>query len=73
MAKARQSFIPRMMQARAASDYLGMSETKLRESKIPTKIDGGNVWYDVRDLDAWADAVPYSKAIGGNSCDGLFQ
>lgn len=62
MAKAI-TFAPRLMRAVVAASYLGMSETKFRElvhaGKIarPKRQDGLVSW-DVRDLDAFADALP---------------
>jgi hypothetical protein len=62
MAKAI-TFAPRLMRAVVAAAYLGMSETKFRElvqaGKIarPKRQDGLVSW-DVRDLDAFADALP---------------
>ena len=61
------TFTPRLMQAPAASQYLGMSATKLAGLNLPAKEDGGNVLYDVRDLDAYADGLPYK---GGNAPSG---
>ncbi|GGF44025.1 hypothetical protein SAMN05216376_105223 [Mameliella alba] len=52
-------FLPRLMQAKAAAHYLGVSLSKLRQLDLPCKRDGGNVLYDRRDLDAWADGLPY--------------
>lgn len=52
-------FPPRLMQAKAAAHYLGISPTKLRAIGLPCKRDGGNVLYDRSDLDAWADGLPY--------------
>ena len=57
------SFPPRLMRAINAAAYLGMSETKFRElvhaGKIarPKRQDGLVSW-DIRDLDAFADALP---------------
>lgn len=55
-------FPPRLMQAKAAAHYLGISESKLRGLSLPCKRDGGNVLYDRMDLDAWADRLPYEAA-----------
>lgn len=52
-------FPPRLMKAKAAAHYLGLSETKLRALNLPCKRDGGNVLFDRADLDAWADGLPY--------------
>ncbi|MEY1555290.1 helix-turn-helix domain-containing protein [Yoonia sp. R2331] len=67
------SFIPRLMQASAAAAYIGMSESKLREKKIPRKKDGGNWVYEKADLDAYADSLRYEgEPEGPNSCDEAF-
>ncbi|MEJ6397006.1 hypothetical protein [Yoonia sp. 208BN28-4] len=61
------------MQTAAAAQYLGVSPTKFRDLGIAAKQDGGNVLYDVRDLDAWADGLPYREtADKGQSCEGVF-
>lgn len=52
-------FPPRLMKAAAAAHYLGISETKLRSLSLPQRRHGGNVLYDIRDLDDYADAIPY--------------
>lgn len=54
-------FPPRLMQAKAAAHYLGLSPTKLRGLNLPRKEDGGNILYDRTDLDAYADALPYEE------------
>ncbi len=52
-------FPPRLMQAKAAAHYLGVSASKFRGLDLPCRVDGGNVLYDRSDLDAWADRLPY--------------
>lgn len=54
-------FTPRLMKAKAAAHYLGLSESKLRGLDLPCKEDGGNVLYDRLDLDDYADRLPYAK------------
>lgn len=54
-------FPPRLMKAKAAAHYLGLSETKLRALNLPCKRDGGNVVYDKADLDHYADQLPYER------------
>lgn len=61
------TFTPRLMQGPAAAQYLGMSVTKLAGLGIPAKQDGGNVLYDVRDLDAYADDLPYKDGQQPNA------
>lgn len=55
-------FPPRLMKAPAAAHYLGVSPTKLRALNLPCKREGGNVLYDIRDLDAFADRLPYEES-----------
>lgn len=52
-------FPPRLMQAKAAAHYLGVSTSKLRTLDIPVKVSGANRLYDIRDLDAYADSLSY--------------
>jgi len=66
-------FPPRLMQAKAAAHYLGMSPSKLRGLDLPCKVDGGNKLYDRADLDAYADSLPYDGDKGReNTCDAVF-
>lgn len=58
---ASPEFTPRMMQARAAAHYMGVSPSKLRTLPIPRRVDGGNKLYDRADLDAYIDALPYES------------
>lgn len=62
------TYPPRLLQAKAAAAYLGMSETKLRGLNLPCKVDGGNKVFDRSDLDAYADALPYADK-GEAKCD----
>ena len=67
-------FPPRLMQAKAAAHYLGVSASKLRSMDLPCKRDGGNVLYDRADLDAYADSLPYiPQTKAENSCDAVFD
>lgn len=52
-------FTPRLMKAKAAAHYLGISPSKLRALALPVRRAGGNLLYERADLDAWADALPY--------------
>lgn len=65
------SFTPRLMKLPMAAHYLGVSATKLRDLPIKRKKDGGNVLYDVNDLDDYADRLPYEDREAVNSCDDL--
>jgi len=58
------AFHPRLMQAKAAAHYLGISASKLRTLPIAAKAMGGNVVYERADLDAWADNLPYIAPAG---------
>ena len=53
------AFTPRLVQETAAAHYLGMSPSKLRSLGLPRRVSDGNKLYDIRDLDAFADALPY--------------
>lgn len=65
-------FTPRLMPAPWAAAYLGVSVSTLSALNIPRKERGRNRLYDRRDLDAYADALPYEGQEDGNSCEGLF-
>ncbi|MCB1347125.1 MAG: DNA-binding protein [Maritimibacter sp.] len=56
------AFAPRLMQENAAAHYVGVSPSKLRTLGIPRRVSGANRLYDIRDLDAWADALIYDGA-----------
>lgn len=68
------SFTPRLMSAPAASHYLGVSPSKLRNLGIPAKQDGGNVLYERGDLDEYADRIAYRNIgiSGTDECDEIF-
>ena len=66
-------FPPRLMQAKAAAHYLGMSPTKLRSLDLPCREDGGNVLYDRADLDAYADRLPYRGKKDAETWEGAFD
>lgn len=61
MAVARE-FPPLLMPAPAAAHYLGVSETMLRALGLPRRVVGAKRLYDRRDLDRWADSLPYDDA-----------
>lgn len=52
-------YAPRLMQAREAARYLGMSESKFRGLDIRSKLAGGNRLWDVRNLDDYADILEF--------------
>ncbi len=63
MGKHDISFTPRLMSSSAAAAYIGMSPSKLAGLPIPKKRDGGRVLYDRRDLDDYADHLPYDGQV----------
>ena len=55
-APARYGWPPRLLRARAAAYYLGMSETAFRDRvAVPPVRIGGIVAWRREDLDAWVD------------------
>lgn len=48
---------PRLLDAKHAAAYLGISETTLRGLRLPVLKIGRAVRYDVRDLDAFVDRL----------------
>lgn len=66
-------FPPRLMKAKAAAHYLGVSESKLRTLSLPCKRDGVNVLYDRADLDHYADQLPYDGKREDDSWKGAFD
>lgn len=61
-------FPPRLLPAPQAAHYLGVSPSKLLTLPIPRRALGAKRLYDRRDLDAYADTLPYD--VGGiESCD----
>lgn len=65
-------FAPRLMPAPQAAHYLGVSSSTLRTLPIARKENGAKRLYDVRDLDAFADALPYEGEAEENTCDKVF-
>lgn len=67
-------YAPLLMKAKDAAAYLGLSETKFRTLSISPRVHGGNRLFDRRDLDAFADSLPYDEGSAGsvNQCDALF-
>lgn len=59
---AAREFPPLLMSATAAAHYLSVSESTLRKLGLPRKMAGGKRLYDRRDLDQWADSLPYENA-----------
>lgn len=59
-------FPPRLMPAPIAARYIGVSETMLRQLPIPRRAIGAKRVYDKRDLDAYADSLPYDGIEDAN-------
>lgn len=57
--------IKRLYSRPEAAAYLAVSVTTLAGLSIPRKVNGGRVFYDRSDLDAWADALPYETERDG--------
>ena len=70
----RADILPRRLyRASPAAVYLGISATKLRTLNIPRRVIDKIPLYDVRDLDAYVDGLPYEgESEGENSCDAVF-
>lgn len=60
-------FTPRLLPAPQAAHYIGVSPSKLASLPIPRRELGGKRLYDKRDLDAFADSLPYESK--GETCD----
>ncbi len=68
--------IPRLMKVRTAAHYLGISETKFRllvqKGLIPRpKRQGGNVTWDIHDLNDFADELPRDGEVKKSDWDGV--
>ena len=64
----------RLMGERAAAEYLGISQTTLRGLGLPRRVLGARRLYDVADLEAFADALPYEgESERRNGCDEVFD
>ncbi|MBI6628357.1 DNA-binding protein [Pontibaca salina] len=63
---------PRLLSAPLAAEYLAVSVSTLRLLPIPRRALGSRRLYDARDLDAYADSLPYDEPKGENTCDDLF-
>ena len=63
----------RLLGERAAAEYLGIGPTYLRSLGLPRRVLGARRLYDVADLEAFADALPYEGDSGGNGCDEVFD
>lgn len=67
-------YLPALLGEKDAARYLGISETKLRGLGIKRRMLGGRRLFDRRDLDAFADSLPYEGEGEAevNTCDGAF-
>ena len=61
-------FPPRLLPAPQAAHYLGISESNLLKLAIPRRELGAKRLFDRRDLDAYADNLPYEAGEDGR-CD----
>lgn len=57
-----------------AAAYLGLSASTLRGLPIARRVHNSRRLYDIRDLDAYADDLPYEGETGNEvaTCDRLF-
>ncbi len=66
------AFQPALLGEVDAARYLGIGTTTLRGLGLKRRVLGGRRLYDRRDLDAFADALPYEGEGAGerkNTCD----
>lgn len=64
---------PRLMGAKDAARYLGISESTLRLLGLPRRLLGSRKLYDVQDLDAYADSLPTEgEPAEDNTCDAIW-
>jgi hypothetical protein len=66
---ARPALPRRLLGEADAAAYLGIGATNLRGLGLPRRVLGTRRLYDVADLDAFADGLPYEGEAGGNTCD----
>lgn len=67
--KAQYLFPPRLMQAKMASYYIGVPISKFHQMDFPNEDEGGNLLYDRRHLDAWADDLFKTDTEEQGGCD----
>lgn len=68
-ARASITFPALLLPAPQAAAYIGVSVSMLRTLPIPRRVLGAKRLYDRRDLDAYADELPYEGESEGNTCD----
>ncbi len=69
---ARLAIQPALLGESDAAFYLGIGTTTLRGLGLKRRVLGGRRLYDRRDLDAYADSLPYEGEGGAgekNTCD----
>ena len=69
------ALLPALLGEFDAARYLGIGKTTLRRLGIRRRRLGGRLLYDRRDLDAFADSLPYEGEGAGekkNTCDEVF-
>lgn len=74
MSRASLTYRPRLLSVSEAAAYLGLSASTLRGLPIPRRVHNSRRLYDIRDLDTYADALPYEGETGDEvaACDKLF-
>lgn len=71
--KNRHSVHPRLLHASAAAAYAGVSVNTLRKLPVQRRMVRSKPLYDIRDLDAYIDELPYEgEQQGANQCDEVF-
>lgn len=64
---------PRLLTQAAAARYMGVSVNTFRGWAIPRRVLGGIARYDIRDLDRFADDLPYEGECEAEAeCDRAF-
>lgn len=69
------AILPALLGEADAARYLGIGRTTLRRLGLKRRALGDRRLYDRRDLDAFADALPYEGEGGtgrANTCDKAF-
>lgn len=73
MSRPAPAFLPLLLSEASAAHYLGISPRMLRDLPLRRRTLGARRLYDRRDLDAFADALPYEAGEEEvDTCDGRF-
>jgi hypothetical protein len=67
--------LPALLTESGAAAYLGISNSKLRELKLPRRELGRKRLYDRRDLENYVDSLPYEgedQTEDEGQCDAVF-